>query len=246
VLLQGLRPANRVQDTNALLTNLFPPPGGDVTSFIGVSPSAGAYPNNGSAGGGQAGSFDGFHYVATTSTIDQRIIGYLAINASPPGFSNPIDVHASAIAPVNNTTSAANGITLAGCADFAPSTCLLAPITTGTSGALTPAMYLDTSNGVQIGLLTALEASTAVSTLPLQHASGTAEHLLGSAPLTVSTATATLTDTSAFQQGDRVDTTLVTHGMLVSLTASPSREHDVTPWRLSAGASRRRTRRRSR
>ena len=32
---------------------------------------------------------------------------------------------------------------------------------------------------------------------------------------------ATLTDTSAFQQGDRVDTTLVTHGMLVSLTDIP-------------------------
>ena len=76
-------------------------------------------------------------------------------------------------------------------------------------------MYLDTTSGVQIGLLTALEASTALSTLPLQHANGTAEHLLASAPLTMTTATATLTDTSAFQQGDRVDTTLVTHGMLV-------------------------------
>ena len=82
-------------------------------------------------------------------------------------------------------------------------------------------MYLDTTSGVQIGLLTALEASTAVSTLPLQHANGTAEHLLASAPLTMTTATATLTDTSAFQQGDRVDTTLVTHGMLVSLTDIP-------------------------
>ena len=138
-------------------------------------------------------------------------------------------MHASQIAPVNNTASAANGITLAGCADFAPSTCLLAPITTATTGALTPAMYLDTSNGVQIGLLTALQATTAVSTLPLQHASGTAEHLLGSAPLTVTAAAATLTDTSAFQQGDRVDTTLVTHGDARFTHRHPRHaEHDVT------------------
>ena len=74
-----------------------------------------------------------------------------------------------------------------------------------------------------------------MSTLPLQHANGTAERLSASAPLSVTTAEATLTDTSAFQQGDRVDTTLVTHGMLVSLTDIPSRKHDVThcgtrPW----------------
>ncbi len=57
-----------------LITNLFPTgPGADLSTFIGVSPYAGAYPNNGSAGGGgQSTTFDGFHYVATTSTIDQE------------------------------------------------------------------------------------------------------------------------------------------------------------------------------
>jgi len=33
--------------------------------------------------------FDGFHYVATTSTIDQKIIAYVATSASSPGFSSP-------------------------------------------------------------------------------------------------------------------------------------------------------------
>ena len=79
----------RADNTNTLLTNLFPPPGGDLDTFIGISPYAGAYPNNGSAGGGgQSTTFDGFHYVATTSSIDQKIIGYLAINADQPAFSN--------------------------------------------------------------------------------------------------------------------------------------------------------------
>ena len=211
----------REQNTNALLTNLFPPPGGDVDSVIGVSPYAGAYPNNGSAGGGQPGSFDGFHYVATTSTIDQQIIGYVVNDRGQPSFSNSITVHGAAIAPTNNTTSAANGITLAGCEDFATNACLLAEIATDTtSGAVTPAMYSDTHNGVQIGLLTALQATTAVSSLPLQHANGT-EHPLASAPLTVSGQAATLTDTSAFQQGDRVDTALVTHGLLVPVVNAP-------------------------
>ena len=211
----------RQSSTNALVTNLFPADG-DVNSFLGVSPYAGAYPNNGSAGGGQPATFDGFHYVATTSTIDQKITGYLAINASPPAFSNQIEVHAATIAPVNNTTSAANGISLTGCADFTPSTCRLAQISTNTgTGAVTPAMYLDTTNGIQIGLLTVVQATTAVSTLPLQHAAGTAEHLLASAPLTMSPAAATLTDTSAFQATDRVDTNLVTHGMLVPVVNTP-------------------------
>ena len=78
----------RQSSTNALVTNLFPADG-DVNSFLGISPYAGAYPNNGSAGGGQPATFDGFHYVATTSTIDQKITGYLAINASPPRVQQP-------------------------------------------------------------------------------------------------------------------------------------------------------------
>ncbi len=40
---------------DALVTNLFPADG-DVNSFLGISPYAGAYPNNGSAGGGQPGN----------------------------------------------------------------------------------------------------------------------------------------------------------------------------------------------
>ena len=148
----------RDDNTNTLLTNLFPPPGGDLDTFIGVSPYAGAYPNNGSAGGGgQSTTFDGFHYVATTSSIDQNIIGYLAINASQPASSNPIEVHASQIAPVDNTTSAANGISLAGC-QTSPPTPAGSPRSPPAPPPerVTPAMYLNTTSGLQIGLLTAL------------------------------------------------------------------------------------------
>jgi len=69
------------------------------------------------------------------------------------------------------------------------------------------------------------QATTAASSLPLQHANGTPEHLLASAPpsgtVTFSQTAATLTDTSAFQPNDRVDTNLVTHGMLVPVVDVP-------------------------
>ncbi len=207
-----------------LITNLFPTgPGADLSTFIGVSPYAGAYPNNGSAGGGgQSTTFDGFHYVATTSTIDQDILGYLANDSNPPLTSQLIDVHGTQIAPVNNNNNspAAGGLTVPGCADFSTGACRLAAITTNpTNGGLVPAMYLNTTSGIQIGLLTNLQATTAVGSLPLQHAPGTNPHLLESAPLTVSTETsATFGGTVPFVSGDSVDTYLVTHGILVPIS----------------------------
>lgn len=207
----------REELTTALITNLFPTAGGE---FLGVSPYAGAYPNNGSAGGGQPGAFDGFHYVATTSPNPLNIIGHVVDHTGHPQASQPIEVRPTRIAPVNNSSSP-GVIMLAGCTDTVTNTCLLAQPTSAASGALSPAMYLDTSNGVLIGLLTAVQATTAVSSLPLRLASGSAEHLLASATLTLSDTAATLTDTSAFLQGDRVDTNLVTHGMLVPVVNIP-------------------------
>jgi hypothetical protein len=196
-----------------------------LSSLIGVSPYAGVYPNNGSAGGGgQSTTFDGFHYVATTSSLDQHIIGYLAINSDPPQTSQPIDVHATPIAAMNNTTSAAGGFTLAGCTDFtSTNVCLLAPIgSNAANGGLIPAMYLSTTNGIQIGLLTALQATTAVRSLPLRHSAGTDPRPLKSAPLTVSTpTTATFSGSTSFTTNDSVDTNLVTHGILVPIANIP-------------------------
>jgi hypothetical protein len=68
-------------------------------------------------------------------------------------------------------------------------------------------------------MLTTAVATTSVDSLPLQQTAGTADHLLGSAPLTVTTAAATLNLTgisSNLLSSDQVDTTLVTHGMLAS------------------------------
>ena len=163
--ISGSTTASKLAGT--LITNLFPTgPGADLSTFTGVSPYAGAYPNNGSAGGGgQSTTFDGFHYVATTSTVDHNILGYLANDSNPPLTSQTIDVHGTQIAPVtnNNNSPAASGFTLTGCADFSTGACPLAPVTTNpTTGAVTPAMYLNTTSGIQIGLLTNLQATTAV------------------------------------------------------------------------------------
>jgi hypothetical protein len=74
---------------------------------------------------------------------------------------------------------------------------------------------------VQLGLLTAAPATTSKASLPLQQTAGTTQHLLASAPLTVSSTAATLTDTSAFPSSDQVNTTLVTHGVIVPVINVP-------------------------
>jgi hypothetical protein len=74
---------------------------------------------------------------------------------------------------------------------------------------------------VQIGLLTAAVATSSVGSLPLQQTSGTPEHLLASAPLTVITTAATLSpdvDNPNLLSSDHVDTTLVTHGVITAPT----------------------------
>jgi hypothetical protein len=102
-------------------------------------------------------------------------------------------------------------------ADFtASSLCRLYPVSPGQ-----PATYLDTSSGVQIGILTAALATTSAASLPLQQSTGTPEHLLASAPLTVSATVATLTDTSAFLLADHVDTIVVTCGLPVPAVNIP-------------------------
>jgi hypothetical protein len=199
-----------------LLTNLFADPAG----FIGVSPYAGAYPNDGSVTKGRSAVAGTYHYVSTTSTTKQQITGYLggALNAGVPASSDAIEVQASAIAPVASATSASEGVSLAGCADFTNSSlCRLFPISAGQ-----PALFLDTTDGVQIGILTAAQATTSVASLPLQQSAGAPEHLLASAPLTVSDTAATLSDTSAFLPGDHVDTWLVAHGVLVPVVDIPA------------------------
>ena len=202
--------------SNNLLTNLF---GADPAGFIGVSPYRGAYPNDGSVTKDRSTVAGTYHYVSTTSTTDQKITGYLGgvLSEGVPVSSEVIDVHASAIAPVASATSASEGISLTGCADVTGSNlCQLFPISAGP-----PALFLDTTDGVQIGILTAAQATTSVASLPLQQTAGAPEHLLASAPLTVSDTAATLTGTSAFLPGDHVDTWLVTHGVLVPVAEIP-------------------------
>ena len=99
----------RADNTNALITNLLLT-GANLNSFLGVSPYAGAYPNNGSVTSSGPGTFDGFHYLSTTSTTSQSVTGHIAGATSP---SQPITVLASQIS-VEGTpgSSAASGISL--------------------------------------------------------------------------------------------------------------------------------------
>jgi hypothetical protein len=122
--------------------------------------------------------------VATTSSIDQKIIGYLAINAHSPAFSQQIDVHGSAIAPTNNTTGGQRYPRPD--APTSPPTRAARPDHHQHHRSPHPGDVLGHQQR-RDRLLTAAVATTAVSSLPLQHANGTAEHLWYSAPLTLST-----------------------------------------------------------
>jgi hypothetical protein len=209
----------RQKASNALVTGLLPP--GGTPDLVTVTPYAGAaYPNNGSADIGAPGVFRGYHYVATTSTQDQKIVGYLSYGDAAPLNTQDIEIHAAAINPAPSGSTVAAGLSLTGCSDFTGGGCRLAATSTSVSGAVTPVMYTAPSNQqLTVGLLTALQATTAVSTLPLQHDPGAAAHLLATSSLNVSAGSAALDQADLFASGDKVDTTLVTHGVLAPLLA---------------------------
>jgi hypothetical protein len=209
----------RQKASNALVTGLLPAAG--TADLIGITPYAGAaYANNGNADTGAPGVFQGYHYVATTSTQDQRIVGYLSYGDAAPLYTNDIEIHATAINPVAGGQTVASGLSLTGCADFSGGGCRLAAAVTSASGAVTPVLYADTSTGpLAGGLLTVLQATTAQSALPLQHDPAAPAHLLATSLLSVSAGSASLTQSSVFATGDLVDTTLATHGVVVPLRA---------------------------
>ena len=192
-----------------LITNLHLT-GADPNNFIGVSPNAGAYPNNGSV----TATLGTSHYVSTTSTGVQHITGYIDGATAP---SSPITVLGLQISIATGVTTAASGISLT-CqvvSTGAASQCPLYPISPSQ-----PALYLDTKNGLQIGLLTAAVATTSTQILPLQQTAGQPDHLLASTTLnqTTNPNAPTLTNPSAFLTTDSVDTTLATHGQLHTIT----------------------------
>jgi hypothetical protein len=80
-------------------------------------------------------------------------------------------------------------------------------------------MYSAFSGGqATVGLLTEVQATTAQSTLPLQHAPTSAPVPLATSLLQVGVGSATLGNASVFSSGAQVDTYLATHGVLAPLT----------------------------
>ena len=212
-----------------LVTNLLPV-GGDP-EYVGVTPYAGAaYPNNGTADPGAPGVFQGYHYVATTSTQPPAIWAYVSFgDPTPVPTSGSVPLQGVGLSPsVTYATAAgtiAGGLRLAGCTDYSNGACRLAAPSPPASGPVVPAMYAAfTGNRAVVGLLTAIPTTTAESTLPLQHSPTGPPVPLVSSPLSLSDAsTAALGDASLFPVGGQVDTTLVTHGVLTSLAGLTAR-----------------------
>ena len=169
-------------------------------------------------------TFNGFHYFATTSTLDQKLTPYLAMGTNQPIRQQPGGDLGHPDRAAEQHQPAASGFVVSGCSDFTSGDCPLVPVTTTTNTStnpptqqLNPAMYLSLADGLQIGLLTNLQATTAILSLPLRHAAGTDPNLLESAPLIVSSIRRPPSPAPCrFDSNDAVDTYLVTHGTLVT------------------------------
>jgi hypothetical protein len=121
---------------------------------------------------------------------------------------------AGVAATITASGTASTGLTLNGCSGGACT--LVAPTATA------PALYQagDAANGPATGLMFALNAVTAASTLPLQVGTGNA-HAVAQSPISITSNQAQLSSTSAFWPTDRLDVSLVAAGQLVRVLGAP-------------------------
>jgi hypothetical protein len=193
-------------ENNDLITNLYQP--GAYNSFVGVQPSAGAYPNT-TLSALPAGSPAG--YVSTTSTSLHSVQAYVGI--SNVRGSQPLNVVAAAL-NIQAQSSQNGAFSLVGCNDFTNST----SCSIGTM----PALYQagSTSTGPLIGALLTGRGQNAVADLPLQWTAKLGAQNLASTGLTITGTNVTLNNQTQFLPNDRVDLTLVSHGQQVPATVS--------------------------
>jgi hypothetical protein len=151
-------------------------------------------------------------------TQDQKIVGYLSYGDPAPLFTGDLEIKATAINPAPTGSTVAGGVSLTGCSDFTGAGCRLAGASPTGQGSVTPVLYTESaSETLTVGILNALQATSAAGALPLQHDPAATAHLLATSTLNVSDGSAALTQPSVFASGDKVDTTLATHGVLVRL-----------------------------
>ena len=202
-----------------LVTGLIP---ADGSTYIRVSPYAGAYPNDGSTGSSTSPSNGGavggrFGYLSTTSTAEQEVTAHLGGSTEA---SAPIVVGAITFTPqVPAGAQAGPGFFVNGCTSDYTGTnfCRLAEITS-----TAPGLFLTTdpdSRELRIGLQFATTALTSLTSLPLQQVAGQPEHTVAADPLVIDNGEVHLDTTSGFQPGDLIDTWLVTHGTQLPVRA---------------------------
>ena len=203
-----------------LVTGLIP---ADGSSYIRVSPFAGAYSNDGNVvpttntrtrtATTTVGGW--FGYLSTTSTVQQTVHAYVG---GSPLSSSDIIVKAINLSPQIQPGSTLTKLYLTGCTDYANSnTCRVANITT-----TKPGLFLTADPDTQelrIGLQFTNTAQTSLKSLPLQQVAGQPEHTLAAQPLIINNGEVSLKTTSGFQPADTADAWLLTHGIRHPLDA---------------------------
>jgi hypothetical protein len=202
-----------------LVTGLIP---ADGSTYIRVSPYAGAYPNDGSTSsttrpptGGTVGGR--FGYLSTTTTVEQELTAHVG---GSNFASDPIIVDAINLTPqVQPGGEAGSGFYLTGCTGDYTGTnfCRLAQITS-----TAPGLFLTTdpeTSELRIGLQFATTALTSLTSLPLEQVAEQPEHTVAKSPLIINNGEVHLNTTSGFQPADTIDTWLVTHGTQLPIRA---------------------------
>ncbi len=213
-------------DSGDLITNLYAP--GAYSDFVGVQPSAGAYPNNGGVGltrGGtrkKLGANPAYDYVSSADSGLEKVIGYVG-SAAPSVKSETVNVQGGSFAPTMTGGKAVTGIGFEGCADYAygSTTCQLAAVTPGSR----PALYQagGPTGGPQIGVQLQLVARNALGDLPLQWSAGVDQTKLATAHVTISNngslAQIAAADKNNFAPSQNIDLSVISHGQLIPVTS---------------------------
>ncbi|HEY7042782.1 MAG TPA: hypothetical protein VH419_03845, partial [Nocardioidaceae bacterium] len=200
-----------------LITGLIPE---DGSSYIRVSPCAGAYPNDGSTTStirpptscSVGGRFD---YLSTTSTDDQQVTAHVG---GFFGTVQPAVVEAVAFSPqVQAGSDASQGFYVTPCVDNrGTDACRIAKV-----GTTTPGLFLTNDPDTQallIGLQLRSTAQSSLLSLPLEQVSGQPEHIVAEADVNINNSEISLNTSSGFQPADTVDTWVVSHGAQVPIT----------------------------
>ena len=214
-----------------LITNLYAPK--DYNDFVGIQPSPGAYPNNGSSTAvgaarratrpGVGDSAPAYDYGSTAYSGTKNLVAY--VGTAAPTTVDKFSLQGGTYAPIQTDGKAVNpGVGFTGCTDYqSGDSCQLATVVAGSR----PALYQagDATIGPVLGAQLRMVARNALGDLPLQYSAGVTQTALATARVEITNAGAIAKiipdDKNNFTPTQNIDFSVISHGQLLTLTGVP-------------------------